>query len=93
MTLEIAHDVIRRRFEAVVDAEHCTLDYDLTDNTMTITHTLVPAAVGHRGIAAALMQAALAYARASGWRVVPKCAYAVHFLGEHREWADIVVDR
>lgn len=90
MTPEITHDAAGRRFETVVDGEHCTLDYALAGNTMTITHTRVPDAVGHRGIAAALMQAALAHARASDWRVVPKCSYAVHYLGEHPEWSDLL---
>lgn len=91
MTPTIEHDAGQRRFEAVVDGEHCTLDYELAGTTMTITHTRVPEAVGNRGIAAALMEAALAHARASGWRVVPKCSYAVAYLRKHREWADILV--
>jgi hypothetical protein len=57
---------------------------------MAITHTRVPDAVGHRGIAGALMQAALEHARASGWRVVPKCSYAVHYLDGHPEWSDLL---
>lgn len=92
MKLAIQHDAAERRFETVVDGEHCTLDYELAGATMSITHTRVPDAVGHRGIAAALMEAALAHARASGWRVIPKCSYALHYLREHREWADVLLD-
>jgi predicted GNAT family acetyltransferase len=90
MTPEVAHDAAARRFEAVVEGQHCTLDYDLDGTTMTITHTRVPEPVAGRGIAAALMEAALAHARASGWRVVPRCSYAVAYLGRHREWADVL---
>jgi len=91
MKPDITHDAANRRFETVVEGAHCTLDYELAGTTMTITHTRVPKAVGGRGIAAALMEAALVHARASGWRVVPKCSYAVAYLGRHREWADIVL--
>ena len=91
MKPDITHDAANRRFETVVEGAQCTLDYELAGTTMTITHTRVPKAVGGRGIAAALMEAALVHARASGWRVVPKCSYAVAYLGRHREWADIVL--
>jgi predicted GNAT family acetyltransferase len=91
MKADIAHDAAEQRFEAVVEGEHCTLDYELAGTTMTITHTRVPEAVGGRGIAAALMEAALAHARASGWRVVPKCSYAVVYFSRHREWADVLL--
>ena len=91
MKPDITHDAANRRFETVVDGAHCTLDYELDGTTMTITHTHVPEPVEGRGIAAALMEAALTHARASGWRVVPKCSYAVAYLGRHREWADIVL--
>jgi len=91
MSPVVTHDVAKRRFEAVVDGEHCTLDYDFAGTTMTITHTRVPEPVEGRGIAAALMEAALTHARASGWRVVPRCSYAVAYLAKHPQWADIVV--
>lgn len=91
MKPEIAHDAATRRFETTVDGERCTLDYELAGTTMTITHTRVPKPVEGRGIAAALMEAALTHARARGWRVVPKCSYAVAYLGRHREWADVLL--
>ena len=91
MTPDITHDAEKRRFEAVVEGQHCTLDYELAGTTMTITHTRVPEPVEGRGIAAALMEAALSQARANGWRVVPKCSYAVAYLSRHREWADVLL--
>jgi predicted GNAT family acetyltransferase len=86
----VTHDVAKRRFETVVDGEHCTLDYELAGTTMTITHTRVPEPVEGRGIAAALMEAALAHARASAWRVVPKCSYAAAYFAKHPEWAGLL---
>lgn len=91
MKPDIAHDAAKHRFETVVEGERCTLDYDLAGTTMTITHTRVPEPVEGRGIAAALMEAALTHARASGWRVVPRCSYAVAYLGKHPEWADVLL--
>jgi predicted GNAT family acetyltransferase len=90
MSSDITHDTAQHRFETRVEGERCTLDYDLRDRTMTITHVNVPDAVGGRGIAAALTETALGYARASGLRVIAQCPYAAHYVREHTAWADIV---
>lgn len=88
----VTHDAAKRRFEAIVDGERCTLDYELSGGIMTITHTRVPDAVAGRGNAAALMEGARAHARANGWRVVPRCSYAAQYLRRHPEWSDVVAD-
>jgi predicted GNAT family acetyltransferase len=90
MTWDIAHAAVQHRFETRVDGEHCTLDYELDGNTMTITHVIVPDPVSGRGIAAALTEAALAHARSAGWRVIPQCAYAVDYVRKHRAWSDVL---
>ena len=88
--LPIRHDREAHRFEVRVDDVDCELDYLLRDRVMTITHTGVPSAVGGRGIAAALVQAAFDAARAEGWKVVPACSYAVAWISRHPEQADLL---
>lgn len=86
----IQHDHAAHRFSTQVDGVDCELDYTLTagstTNVMTIIHTGVPAAVGGRGIAAALVQAAFEAARSEGWKVVPACSYAAVWIGRHPEY-------
>ncbi len=65
----IHHDTGAHRFTTEVDGSHAELDYTLADGVMTITHTQVPPAIGGRGIAALLMEAALSAASAAGWSV------------------------
>jgi uncharacterized protein len=89
MSFDIRHDSASRRFETVVDGQHCELDYRLAGKVMTITHTGVPVAVEGRGIASALTQAAMDTARAEGWSVVPACSYAAAWLRRHPEFADL----
>jgi len=89
MSFDIRHDIAARRFETVVDGQHCELDYRLADKVMTITHTGVPIPVEGRGIAAAMTQAAMETARAEGWTVVPACSYAAAWLRRHPEFADL----
>ena len=52
---------------------------------LVITHTGVPAAIGGRGIAGALMEAAVAFAREAGLRIRPACSYAAAWMERHPE--------
>jgi uncharacterized protein len=79
----IDHDRGAHRFTTEVDGNRAELDYTLANEVMTITHTRVPPAIGGRGIAAELMEAALSAARAAGWSVDPACSYAKSYLAKH----------
>ena len=91
MSFVIEHDSGVQRFHTDVEGERCVLDYTLESGVMTITHTGVPAAVGGRGIASALVQAALDSARGEGWKVVPSCSYAAAWMRRHPAYADLLV--
>jgi predicted GNAT family acetyltransferase len=92
MSVDIRHDATRHRFEATVDGELCTLDYELSSAVMVITHVRVPESVAGRGIAASLTEAALTIARASRWRVMPQCPYAAAYMKRHPAWNDLLAD-
>ena len=79
----IDHDRGAHRFTTELDGNRAELDYTLAGGVMTITHTGVPPAIGGRGIAAELMEAALSAARESGWSVNPACSYAKTYLERH----------
>ena len=86
----IEHDAAAQRFQTLVDGTLAVLDYERRDGAMVITHTVVPEAIGGRGIAAQLTRFALDHARAAGWKVVPACSYAAAFLQRHGEYADLL---
>ena len=86
----IEHDAAANRFQTMADGQRAVLDYELDDAVMVITHTGVPEAIGGRGIAAALTRFALDHARATGWKVIPACAYAAAFMQRHGEYADLL---
>lgn len=94
MSFAIQHDRVAHRFETHVESARCELDYTLTPGAvhsiMTITHTGVPAEVGGRGIAAALVEAAVKTAREEGWKVVPACSYAAVWLQRHPAYRDLL---
>lgn len=52
-------------------------------------HTLVPDAIGGRGVAARLVEALVADARAQGFSIVPACSYVAAQFKRHPEWADL----
>ncbi|HEY1313367.1 MAG TPA: GNAT family N-acetyltransferase [Steroidobacteraceae bacterium] len=81
----ISHDSVAHRFTTEVDGSHAELEYSLSGDVMSITHTRVPPAIGGRGVAAELMGAALAAARTAGWSVQPICSYAVAYMARHPE--------
>ena len=85
----IEHHPERRRFTTRVDGHEAVLHYTREGDVLAITHTLVPAEIGGRGIAGALVQAALDHARAAGLRVDPVCSYAAGWMDRHPEYADL----
>lgn len=87
---EIVHDARAGRFEACVDGLHCEAAYTMIDGVMWLTHTGVPAALRGRGIAAALVAAALAHARAHGIKVHPACSYVHTYMRSHPQTLDLL---
>ena len=90
MSIEIVHEPSAQRFVAVVEGEECVIDYRLSGNTMTITHTGVPASLGGRGIASQLARFAFDEAKAKGWKVVPACSYVSAWIEKHPEYQELL---
>ncbi len=85
MATPVTHDAGRHRFEAVVDGHGGHLDYALKGGVMTIRHTEVDPALEGRGVAGALVNAALDHARANALKVEPSCPYAASYMQRHPE--------
>jgi len=73
------------RFSTMVDGCLCVLDYQRHGGVVAITHTGVPPAVGGRGIAAALVAAALQWVADEGLKVDPQCSYVRVYMQRHRQ--------
>jgi len=90
MSRTIELNETQQRFQWTEDGALSVLDYELSGNVMTITHTGVPPAVGGRGIAADLTRHALDTARSRGWKVRPLCSYAAVYIKRHPQYQDLV---
>lgn len=88
--LDIVHHAIPGRFVVEVDGHVARLDYEQDQGVMHINHTVVPEAIGGRGIAGRLVQAAFRHARDEGWKVRPECSYAAAWAGKHPDVADLL---
>ncbi len=56
-------------------------------------HTLVPSAIGGRGVAAKLVEALVADARERDFRIVPACSYVAVAFRRHPEWGDLLAGK
>jgi predicted GNAT family acetyltransferase len=88
----VRHNAAARRFETTVDDALARADYQLSGGVMRIYHTEVPQALEGRGIAGALVKAALAHARAEGLRIEPACSYVRAYMKRHPETHDLLVE-
>lgn len=77
------------RFSTMADRTAAHLDYQREGDILTITHTIVPSAIGGRGIGGRLVRAALDHARSQGLKVHPRCSYADDWMRRHPEYEDL----
>lgn len=90
----IDHRPGQGRFVATIDgAEAGECVYRRDGARMQIVHTEVDPALQGRGIAAALVDAAVAHAREQRWQVVPLCSYVRAWLRRHPEAAEVLAPR
>ena len=84
------HEPERDRFTVTEDGQVAVVDYTIDRGpeagVMVITHTLVPRSLEGRGIAGALVRAALDHARAQGLKVQPACSYADAWMRRHPDY-------
>jgi predicted GNAT family acetyltransferase len=88
--LDVVHNADAHRFEVILDGELARIDYRLDSDVMRLVHTEVPAVHEGKGVAGALVRAALVHARARGLRVLPACSYVRSYMQHHPETLDLL---
>ena len=79
---DVRHYPNRCRFEAVVDGTTAYLSYERSGSTVVMIHTIVPAAIGGRGVAGELTRTAVEWAREQGLAIDPLCSYVRSWLAK-----------
>lgn len=88
--LDIVHNLAANRFETTIDGQTGYISYQDQGNTLVYDHTIVPQALGGRGVGSALVKHALNYAREHSKKVVPQCSFVEAYVNKHPEYQDLV---
>lgn len=86
--MEITHLPDRHLFQVTVDGVTAHLEYAVGEDRLVVLHTIVPPAIGGRGIAAELVKTAYDYARTQGLQPAATCSYALLWLQRHPDYAE-----
>jgi len=85
--MEVTNNEAHRRFEAGL----ARLNYRMHDaTTVEMVHTEVPAEYQGQGVAGELAKAALDWAQAKGFKVIPSCSYIKGYIEKHPEYSGLV---
>lgn len=76
----VKHLPDQKRFETTVDGFTGYVEYEVNSRVFDVIHTVVPKAIGGRGVAAALVKEAYAYAQSQGFETRGSCSFAALWL-------------
>ena len=79
------------RFELERDGHVASLQYTVAGHVLALLHTEIPDALRGGGIASALAQTALDWARDHHLKVDVVCPFVAAFLETHPEYSDLVL--
>jgi uncharacterized protein len=89
--MQIQHDAQHQRFEVRLPGGIAYLAYaPAGDKVLDMYSTYVPGSERGKGVATALVEAALGHARVEGLRVIPSCWYVAQWIRRHPRYADLV---
>ena len=86
----VVHNAAAGQFEIRAEKGSAVLAYVQRGDTLDLLHTRVPGELEGQGYGGALAKAALDYARANGFKVIPTCPFVNAYLRRHKEYADLV---
>jgi len=89
---EITNNKDRSRFETLVNGEFAVLDYIYLNNTLALVHTFVPPKDRDQGIAFALVEFALEYAKEHHLKIIAGCSSVVLFIKQHPEYTALLIE-
>ncbi len=87
---DITHNEQAQRFETTIDGHTGYISYQERGDTLVYDHTIVPQALGGRGVGSDLVKHALDYARANHKKVVPQCSFVSAYINKHSDYQDLL---
>lgn len=81
----------KKRFELVVDGHIAFIEYIISnDQTMFLTHTEVPKALGGKGIGSKLVNLVFEYIKENNYTLAPLCPFVAKYLTKNLQWKEIL---
>ncbi len=88
---EVAEDKEQSRYEVHLGGETVAIaDYVKSPDSVSFTHTETFDGHKGQGLAGRMIERALRDARDEGLEVIPFCSFVADYVGEHREFLDLV---
>lgn len=84
-------NVVGGRIEIERDGKIAYLEYGLGGDILELIHTEVPKELRGMGLASALAERALNWAREKGYKVDVICPFVRDYITKHPEYADLVM--
>ncbi|MEG2574044.1 MAG: GNAT family N-acetyltransferase [Bacteroides sp.] len=84
MEYTVIHDNKVNRFEIFESGQIAYLQYEEKEDTIDFVHTFVPKQLEGQGIANALAEAGLNYAKREQLKVIPSCSFIKAYIERHK---------
>ncbi len=89
--MNITHNEAAKRFETTIDGKTGYISYQDLGQSLVFDHTIVPQALGGRGVGSALVKHALDFARDEHKKVIPQCSFVASYMKKHPEYLNLKV--
>ena len=89
----VQHYPHENRYEFRDGEARATLTYQREGDRIIYDHTFVPVEFRGQGVAAKLVETALAEARTENLTIVPQCSYVETYIARHSEHQDLLSAR
>jgi predicted GNAT family acetyltransferase len=86
---QVVHEPEASRFAVEAGGRTAVAEYRRDGDQVVFYHTEVPEGLQGEGVAGALAQTALDWARAEGLRVIPECSFIRGWIERHPEYQDL----
>jgi len=86
----IIHNKEHYRFETEVSGGIAYIAYEFSGDVMNLFTTFVPPKARHQGIAFALVEFALVYAKTEHFKVIDGCPTVTIFIEKHPEYKSVL---
>lgn len=88
--LEVVHNTDLKQFEITFEDDVAVVQYRMNDDTMIITHTIVPTKYEGIGVGSRLAKHILDFALNNDFQVIPRCWFIAGYIERHPEYQELV---